>query len=526
MCGDGLLRPSHLRASYNLAVRVLIWHGWLLEGSGSNVFAAEVTRALRRSGHDVLLLCQAALDSAPSFFDEVGSVGEEVVSALRANDRAEADPSEGRAVLLRPDIGSMLPVFVIDEYEGFVVKRFLDLTPQELDGYLDRNVAALRTSISWHRPDIVVASHVVPGGVIATRALRDNPILVQVHGSDLEFAVRLQDRYAELAREALEGAARIGGGSRDVLDRAVAFAPSAAQRAIVIAPGVDVERFRPMPRGEALEAVASLLDDDPDTLRGRPDAMPPLLASVIGTDPGGPLRLAHQYDRNAPDPAAAMRLRCLVRAEGPVVAYIGKLIPEKGVELFIQALALLPHDVRGLIIGFGSHREWLEALVAAIDASGEGLEWIRSHSGMEIEIVPPPHLEVPLSDRITFTGRLDHRYANLALAAADVLVVPSVIPEAFAMVAIEGAAAGCLPLVARHSGLAEVAHALEAHLKRPGLFGFEPGRGAVERLAEGIRTLVSLPSQERDELRREVSSFARRTWTWDRTAEQLLGHDG
>ena len=152
---------------YNFLVRVLIWHGWLLEGSGSNVFAAEVTAALRHSGHDVLLLCQAAGDSAPAFVDEVGSVGAEGVSALRPNDRADSDPSGGRAVLLRPDIGSLLPVFVIDEYEGFVVKRFPDLAPQELDGYLGRNVAALRSAASWHRPDIVIASHVVPGGVVA-----------------------------------------------------------------------------------------------------------------------------------------------------------------------------------------------------------------------------------------------------------------------------------------------------------------------------------------------------------------------
>lgn len=504
-------------------MRVLIWHGWLLEGSGSNVFAAEVTQALRHAGHDVLLLCQAARDSAPAFVDEVGSVGAEGVSALRANDRAVSDPSGGRAVLLRPDIGSLLPVFVIDGYEGFVVKRFLDLTPQELDGYLGRNVAALRGAASWHRPDIVIASHVVPGGVVAARALRDTPFVVQVHGSDLEFAVRLQGRYAELAREAMEGATGIGGGSRDVVDRALAFAPSASQRAVVIAPGVNVDRFRPRPRGEALEKLAALLEDDPDALRGRPAEMAMLLASVIGTDPDGPHRLARQYDQNAPDPAAAMRLRCLTRAEGPTVAYLGKLIPEKGVELFIQAVAVQPPDVQGLIIGFGLHREWLEALVAALDGGGRDVEWIRTHSGMQIEAVPQSPPGVPkASERIMFTGRLDHRYASMALAAADVLVVPSVIPEAFGMVAVEGASAGCLPLVARHSGLAEVAEALEAHIDRPGLFGFQPGAGAAHRLAEGIRSLVSLPPQERDELRREISSFARRTWTWDRTAAQLI----
>ena len=43
----------------------------------------------------------------------------------------------------------------------------------------------------------------------------------------------------------------------------------------------------------------------------------------------------------------------------------------------------------------------------------------------------------------------------------EVTVVPSIFPEAFGMVAAEAAAGGSLPLVARHSGLAEVATGLE-----------------------------------------------------------------
>ena len=54
--------------------------------------------------------------------------------------------------------------------------------------------------------------------------------------------------------------------------------------------------------------------------------------------------------------------------------------------------------------------------------------------------------------------------------------MPSVFPEAFGMVAAEAAAAGCPPLVARHSGLAEVAAGLE------------------ERYPEGARHLAAFAS--------------------------------
>ena len=70
------------------------------------------------------------------------------------------------------------------------------------------------------------------------------------------------------------------------------------------------------------------------------------------------------------------------------------------------------------------------------------------------------------------------------------------------MVAAEGAAAGALPLVARHSGLAEVAAALEDAAAAPGLFSFEPGTDAVASITTGIRRLLDLAPVRRARSRR------------------------
>jgi glycosyltransferase involved in cell wall biosynthesis len=102
------------------------------------------------------------------------------------------------------------------------------------------------------------------------------------------------------------------------------------------------------------------------------------------------------------------------------------------------------------------------------------------------------------------------------------MVVPSILREAFGMVAAEAAAAGALPVVARHSGLAEVAEALESEVGRPGLFSFAPGDGAVARVAERIDRILSLPAPERDELRAGVHAFVAREWTWQQTAAKIL----
>lgn len=497
-------------------MRILLWHGWLLEGSGSNVAAARLSEVLRASGYDVLLVCQEGHPERYPWIDASGTVGAGGVSDLRPNPGASTGP--GRCVLLRPEIGRLLPVFVVDEYEGFDVKAFVDITEEELDAYLERNVEALRAAAGWHRPDVVLAGHAVPGPAIARRALGPGTYIARIHGSDLEYAVRQQERYRALAVEGLGAARAVTGPTAEALERCVELVPGARGLVRVIRPGVSVDAFRPTPRREALLDVASRLEADPDTARGRPASLDAEVErALVARDADELDRLAATYDQDAPDPATAGRLRELAELERPLVGYIGKLIPQKGVELLLAGAHLARTEVDVLIVGFGSHRERLEALARSL-SSGDtaALDWLGESAGMRFESA------YGRRPGVAFTGRLDHRYAPGALAAMDVLVVPSVLAEAFGIVAAEGAAAGALPLVARHSGLAEVAAELEGEVGRPGLFSFEPGPGAARAVAAGIDRLLSLPRAERDELRSRVSAFVAREWTWERTSAGLL----
>jgi glycosyltransferase involved in cell wall biosynthesis len=500
-----------------------LWHGWLLEGSGSNVFTARVAEALRAEGHDVLVLCQEREASAMAFVDAVGTVSAEGVSPIEPTGAA---PAPGRVTVLRPLMGPLLPVFVLDEYAGFEVKRFVDLTDDELAGYLRRNADALRVAVEWHGSDIVVAGHAVPGPSVARLAVGPGRYVAKIHGSDLEYAVRLQPRYRELASEGLEDAVAVTGASEDVLRRTVELFPAVRDRVVVTNPGVDPERFRPRPRTEGLLAIAERLDADLRTGRGRPTALDGDVALALEERDAAELdRLAAGYDQGAPDPEAAARLRALASGTEPLVGYLGKLIPQKGVELLLQALpGAGAGRARGLVIGFGTFREWLAGLTIALDrGDAEAFEWLREVSPMQLELSPEQaRAAAGLGSRVTYTGRLDHSVAPEALAALSILVVPSTLSEAFGMVAAEGAAAGALPLVARHSGLAQVAAALESAVGRPGWFSFEPGPGAVGRLSTGIERLLAIPQVERTELGRAVSDFARAEWTWSRSAQVLL----
>ncbi|HEX2025358.1 MAG TPA: hypothetical protein VHH92_03080, partial [Actinomycetota bacterium] len=272
----------------------------------------------RRRGHDVLILCQQRYTERLPFVDlwsrSDGRGGVEVITDGRPD-------ASGRVTVTNPDIGELLPVFVEDHYEGFTVKRFVDLTDDELEVYLDRNVEALADAAA-DGPDAIVVGHVVPGPVIGRRALGDGYV-AKVHGSDLEYAVRLQDRYADLAREGLERARAVVGASRDVLARTVDAVPAVADRTLVIPPGVDVERWRPRLRVEALTQAANLLDHDLDTVHGRPTEADRVV-SRAARDRDGPAveGVARTYDQAVPDPEAAERVRALAEYAGPLVGYL------------------------------------------------------------------------------------------------------------------------------------------------------------------------------------------------------------
>ncbi|HEX5936242.1 MAG TPA: glycosyltransferase [Actinomycetota bacterium] len=502
-------------------MRILVWHGWLLEGSGSNVATARIVEVWRRAGHDVVLLCQERHPERYAWVDAAGTIDADGPSTPRPNPNASDAP--GRCLLLRPVIGSLLPVFVVDAYEGFErVRSFVDLTDEELATYLRVNEEALRAAAASHRPDAIFVGHAIPGGPIGRRALGAGAYVAKIHGSDLEYAVRAQDRYQVLAGEGLGGARAIVGASADVLARASELVAGIEGLGRVVAPGVDVAAFRPRPAEDSLLDVARRLDEDPAVARGRPSSIDDEVERALSARDAAAIdALMERYDEFAPERDVATRLRAVAARAGPTVGYLGKLIPQKGVEHFLEARTALRHDPATVVVGPGSGREWLAALSIALRRGDRpAIEWLRTEGGLPLD---PAAVRGPAPDLdVAFTGLLDHRYAPGVLAALDVQVVPSILTEAFGMVAAEGAAAGALPVVARHSGLAEVAAALEAEVGRPGLFSFEPGEGTVGRLARAIDRLLSLPSEERRELRDAVSSFVATHWTWERSAARLL----
>jgi glycosyltransferase involved in cell wall biosynthesis len=497
-------------------MRTLIFHGYLLRGTGSNIYNASLAKALTKLGHEVHLLCQDANAGELEFVDAVGRWhdGELRVETVR-------EPVRCTAYL--PDIGEILPVYVADEYEGFRAVRFADLDDADLERYIDANVAAVREVAELSGAEVALANHLVMGPAIVARAIGGRvPYAVKVHGSALEYTVRPEpERFLPYAREGLEQAGAVLVGSRhtgeslwEVMDD-----PELPERTRLGPPGVDTDTFVPRTPDDAAERLKALA--------GR-------LEGASGGWGG--------------EAGAADALRSLDPRREQIVSYVGKLIVSKGVDLLLAAWPLVAAgapDARLVVVGFGTYRDGLGRLVRALAAGDLDDAREIAELGRELEGGPRSRLTYLASfldglegeareryvesastafDRLAFTGRLEHGDLPDLLPACVAQVVPSTFPEAFGMVAVEAAACGALPLSASHSGLAEVTRQLEQAVDervRP-LLSFERAEGAVEEIARKLGEWLALDAGERERARAALSEEALRRFGWEGVADGVI----
>ncbi len=94
----------------------------------------------------------------------------------------------------------------------------------------------------------------------------------------------------------------------------------------------------------------------------------------------------------------------------------------------------------------------------------------------------------------------------------------------FGMVAAEAAACGVWPIVANHSGLAEVSSSLASAVPkaRSDLLSFDLRGSAVTNLASRICEWMDLPGDDRKHLSAAVSAEAKSLWSWEGVARNVV----
>jgi glycosyltransferase involved in cell wall biosynthesis len=538
-------------------VRILICHGYLLRGTGSNQYVQSLSRALCRQGHNLVVMCQEddpRLDFVSVFMrGNPGGTGLEVVW------QQDTD-YPGTCMVLKPDIGGFLPVYVYDSYPGFAVVEFTNLTEEELGGYIDKNRTALLRVIEQFEPEAIQVNHAVmlPCIVRPVAEKAGVPYFVTVHGSEIEFTIKKDPRYLEFGAEGLAGARGIVAPSEHSADVArEIFGPviDVSEKIVFIPPGVDTVLFdvagKSLP--ESVRGLLALVEERTagvavGDFQGRSEE------GAGGAAAGG---IEREIERiNAlhpdwlPDPDVAGSLQSLAEGGRPFLMFLGKLIETKGLQCVLAAMPLIMREHPEtclVVVGFGELRGFLQLMLEALDAgdvrrlrdlceygnrsylltdsaftpvlafldelAGEGTldDYLRLCEGLD------------LAGAVIFTGYLAPEEHRFLLPHARALLVPSLAPESFGMVATEAMACGVVPIAAYHSGL-ETALAPLKKAWGSGVDSLLLGtrEKLVFRIAAAARVVLDMSDYALREMGAVMRSAVAEEFSWDAICRRMV----
>lgn len=534
-------------------MNVLLLHGWLLERSGSNVYTSALAEHLKAAGHTVHIFCQERHPERLDFIDEAWVYDE---TCARTKVRAAPDGTPARCILHRPWIGDLLPVFNLDEYEGFsIVKRFVDMEQAEIDAYLDRNVAALERVVDAHPIDVAFANHVFPNPTLLERvkAKKGTPFVVFPHGSAIEYAVKPRASLKPVVRDALDACDLLIVGNQIVTDRIWNLYPERKEawqkKHAIVSVGVDIALFEPVDRNDRAKAIEKLvLVGNPGNgkTRAQTDALC-ARAREIDSD-AALLELVRsgrgKYHYTSPDADLPAKLAEVDWVNDEILLYVGKLIAGKGVHDLLFALPAILRarpKARVVLVGESTYRETLEILLMALDEGrGDLIERI-VRLGWALDERPELALDKPRryveqvgmekllawgketkpSTRVLFAGYLNHARFKHVLPCADLTIFPSEIAEAYPLVLLESISAGVLPVASYFEGLKDgidaVSDGLPDEVREAMRIRIDDEPGKVHELATKVPTLLARGGDFSERCR----ALAVSTYSWPAVVDTL-----
>jgi glycosyltransferase involved in cell wall biosynthesis len=469
---------------------ICILHGYLLDGSGSNLWTQSILRTLCQAGETVHVMCQ---EPHPEKFDYIAR-------AIRYDERQRPQvvldrdvPYPGKCILHKPKLGEVLPVYVWDKYEEYErVVPMVDLDDAAIEDYLARNVAVLEKIVSEHQITALHVNHAVLMSVVAERVCvpRGIPFAIMPHGSAIEYAVKKDQRFYRYAEQAFSRAKCIfviGPEIRQRVYNVFKQAPGIVEKTVDLNLGVDTALFEPIDPAARAQNIAKLEEALAGVERGKRPELSSTMRHRLGDGIDQEslrkvLSQASDYTAKHTDTDCEEKLRGVDWAREKTLLFVGRLIVSKGIQCVIAALPSILERVPGarlIVVGHGPMREPIEAMLWALDNGKRDLlrkivDWGRYLEGAR-EPEPMGHVrayyaqlerdggldrylqtarEQRVSERVVFTGYLTHRELRYLFPCCDVAIFPSIVAEAGPLVFLEAMASGSFPLGIYFAGMA------------------------------------------------------------------------
>jgi hypothetical protein len=133
---------------------------------------------------------------------------------------------------------------------------FVSLTDEELKAFHELNERVLTAILKEFELDILHANHLVyqPIATLTPCQQTQTHLVIYPHGSSIEYTVKVDQRYKDLALEALLGADGLIIGNHEVRDRIVNLYPdykdALLKKTQIVGVGVDTSLFKPIDRSQ------------------------------------------------------------------------------------------------------------------------------------------------------------------------------------------------------------------------------------------------------------------------------------
>ena len=533
-------------------MHLVIVHGYLLSGTGSNIYTTNVAKAWKDMGHAVTVVCQDRNAGSLEFVDEC-FIGTDTIPTTA--------PSENTVRVVVPDIDDLLLVYVLNHYEGYTVKALGDpkCTEDEIDGVIDKTAIGLKKVLS-QGVDRVLTNHTLLSPVIGKRACQGTnvPYDVKVHGSSICFSLKQRPELLKYAVEGLSSCQNIVVGTNyisTVLSATFKECPQSSdlsRKVVRIPPGMDPSLFQLLDSTLAnqerfLTKVKSFVERRPNGRRASNTTLP-IHPSRHEDLRSALVSLADSYDQWSVDADLISRWPVISEDE-PIVCYFGAYLHSKGVGELLASFPRILEQVpkaRLLIIGYGSYREHMEGMMSAFESGNVDDFTSYARAGDFLDCSSDQlralfrHLSPSECQRVTITGMLEHKQLCEILPLASVVVVPSKGSEAFGMVTVEAMSCGVLSICNYHTGIKDVLDVVKKSDSRlEAIMHVDSQPGGTHDQADGAFLVDRLPKRviqalqflypkgykdckHRQDVAKRLRKIAVDNFSWDQICTALL----
>ncbi len=458
-----------------VTMKIGLFHGYNLGGSGSNEYTRYLAKALLAEGAEVHLICRETDAESLGFID--------VAYRYNTNGQPETlfqNTSQPLCTLHELPNASVQPVYVTDKQRAGVVKSFTNLTDEELAEYHQVSETALNEILRNHKLDILHCNHVTYQPQIAEEVCKQTktPFIIYPHGSAIEYTVKTDERYFNKVHESLVKADGLIIGNNEVKQRIVTLYPDLEEsihaKSRIVGVGVDTALFTSCADEKRQQSLNSLIDLSPGG--GKTSQLTRELEQRLDAgDMQAVTQYKDSYVQKFADEDISAKLE-KINLDSPVLLFVGALTAGKGLQGLLcamcSALRQQP-DLQLVIVGAGAYRETLEGLVHLLSSKNLPLLKTIASQGFDLDFSDKTgawedveyYLENHaddlldqahrLQDQVHFVGRLNHDELKYLFPVVDLAVFPSVVPEAYPLVLMESLSNGVLPMVSYFSGFTD-----------------------------------------------------------------------